>query len=74
MNELNEHKKDVHGVSISRTEKLPVISYAGAVQKNSSKADVATVDRVQSKLIPANGDESGTTKKITTVLNQNPCM
>ncbi|VDM08572.1 unnamed protein product [Wuchereria bancrofti] len=71
VNELNEHKKDVHGVPCSRTEKSPITSTTSNSQKNTAKLDDIATDGSLAGKQTLSGNGSGNR---TSMLDQNPCI
>uniref|UniRef100_A0AAF5PVE6 C2H2-type domain-containing protein n=1 Tax=Wuchereria bancrofti TaxID=6293 RepID=A0AAF5PVE6_WUCBA len=71
VNELNEHKKDVHGVPCSRTEKSPITSTTSNSQKNTAKLDDIAADGSLAGKQTLSGNGSGNR---TSMLDQNPCI
>lgn len=76
VNELNEHKKDVHGVPRSRSEKSPIISASNNSQKNTAKLDVIAADDglVGKQMLSGSDFADTSSENHSSMLNQNPCM
>ncbi|VIO93514.1 Zinc finger, C2H2 type family protein [Brugia malayi] len=76
VNELNEHKKDVHGVPCSRTEKLPTTSTISNSQKNTAKLNdiVADDSLAEKQTLCGNGFADTSSGNRTSMLDQSPCI
>ncbi|KAK6103482.1 hypothetical protein QQG55_12665 [Brugia pahangi] len=76
VNELNEHKKDVHGVPCSRTEKLPTTSTISNSQKNTAKLNdiVADGSLAEKQTLCGNGFADTSSGNHTSMLDQSPCI
>ncbi|MCP9261651.1 hypothetical protein DINM_004992 [Dirofilaria immitis] len=76
VNKLNEHKKDVHGISCSRSEKSPVINVDSSSQENTARLGVTDVDDSSTEAQTPSGNDfaESSAGNYLSMLNQNPCI
>ncbi|EFO26590.1 zinc finger protein [Loa loa] len=76
VNELNEHKKDVHGIPCSRPEKSLFISTTSNSQKNAATLDVVAADgsSAEKQTLSGSGLTDISSGNCASLLNHNPCI
>uniref|UniRef100_A0A8R1XLR3 C2H2-type domain-containing protein n=1 Tax=Onchocerca volvulus TaxID=6282 RepID=A0A8R1XLR3_ONCVO len=76
VNELNMHKKNVHGVLCSRSEKSPVINIDSNLQKNTTRLDIIAADdnSSETQILSERISAESSTGNYPSILNQNPCI
>ncbi|KAL3994276.1 hypothetical protein ACH3XW_21065 [Acanthocheilonema viteae] len=72
VNELNEHKKNVHSVSYSRTEKSSVTGAVSNIQKNTVKLITADHNSAENETLSGSDFADSSSGNRASVLNQNP--
>uniref|UniRef100_A0A0R3RSD9 Zinc finger protein n=1 Tax=Elaeophora elaphi TaxID=1147741 RepID=A0A0R3RSD9_9BILA len=74
VNELNEHKKDIHSVPFGRPEKSSVIGTINNSQKNTSKLIASDDSSAEKGTLSGSDFADASSGNHASILNRNPCI